>query len=351
MNSPYPCFRAPWSPDLAAASPAAFEVGRDDDDRRRGRDRWDRDDHRWGRRGWGRDDWARRGVTLEWVAPTYAYLPAYAYWPQAYWPPPPPYAYPQLPQYPYPQYPQYPLPQYPLLPPPAMIAGGRAAVGASPAAAGAARGDRPMNGYNPYANPYAAAYPYGMVGQAPPLVPVPPQVQAMQAAQIQAMQGFVPVYNNGLAPAIRSDLPTNRVLAEVDAIDARAVPVLVPEMGISPRTNLMKGFKHASEKICGKGCGHVLLRTDFPFLIEHLWVDSSDACKFEIELIAVGQRILSTGDGFNAKWLRRRSGRHGFRFDFNMAIDHRHPLKFYVKNKSSHSKRFRIAAWGEQIGE
>lgn len=206
---------------------------------------------------------------------------------------------------------------------------------------------------NPYANPYYAN-PYGMVGQAAPLAPVPPVVQAMQAAQIQAMQGFVPVYNNGLAPAIRSDLPTNRVLAEVDAVDARAVPVLVPEMGISPRTNLMGGPISESKKICGRRCEWVKLKTEMPFLIRDLFVESDDACKFDIELIAVGQRILTVGDGFNARWLRRRhrgGDRHGWKFDFSMAIDHRHPLKFMIQNRSHKSRRFTVVAWGEQIGE
>ena len=345
MNA-YPTFRAPWSP-----GPAPFEVGRHDDDRSRRRGR-DRDGDRGGRRWWGRGgrDWSW-GWDVDLALVPYLAAPAY-YWPPApayYWPPaPPPYAYPlAAPQYPYPAY-AYPGagPYHPQLPPPAIVAGrGGAAVGAPPPQGGSP-GDRTM-----YGNPYAYPYGYPTIGQEAAAVAVPPAIQAIQAAQIRSMQGMVPVYNNGLVPAVRSDLPTNRVFAEVDAVDARAVPVLVPEMGISPRSNLMKGFKHASEKICGKGCGHVLLRTDFPFLIERLWVDTSDACKFDIELIIVGQRVLSTGDGFNAKWLRRRDGRHGFRFDFNMAIDHRHPLKFYVKNRSHKSRRFRVAAWGEQIGE
>ena len=268
------------------------------------------------------------------VAP--AAYPAYPAYPYGY-PAPAPYypqtQYPQYPQYPYyppaPQYAAYgapnPVPTYP-----APAYGGGVMVGQS-------QSPRRMD-----------MYPYG-IGQE--VLANAAAIQAAQAARIRATQGLVPVWRGNMVPAITSNLPTNRVLAEVDAVDASSVPALVPMLGINPRIDLLKGFIHASKKICKHGCGHLYLKTDLPFLIERLWVEGHDIGKFKIEQIAVGQRILSTGNGFRAKYLKRSDGRHGYRFDFKMAIDMHHPLKFMVKNESSKSRRFRVAAWGQQLAE
>ena len=268
--------------------PAAL-VGKDDDERGHGRNRGGR--HHGG--GWG--GWRDYG---------YSYYPSY------------------------PSYSTYAYAFYPYLGLPQTIAA-------------------PNGGNLMYPNQYNPYYPYAMVGQDVPVGPTSMVAPAGFPGRLPG--GFVPV-NGYPVPALATNLPTRRVLGEVDIVETPSV-ALAPMLGIVPRTELLPGFKHSSKKIPGCGCGEVKLKTDLPFRIERLWVDCHDADKFDIKAIIIGQRVLSTGSHFPARYLKRGEGRHGFRFPLIVDIDQQHPLRILVHNHSSRSRRIRVAAWGRQLAE
>lgn len=211
------------------------------------------------------------------------------------------------------------------------------------------------NPYNPYAyaNPYNA-YPYAMVGQdealSPP-VPMPPPGAIVRPGFPGAFPGgFVPVQGYPV-PALATNLPTRRVLGEVDIVETPAT-ALAPVLGIVPRTELLPGFISSKKRICGKSCEHITLKNCLPFRIERLWVTGHDACKFEVEQISIGQRILTTGKHFSAKYLKRKhDGKNACRFDFVIDIDNCHPLRIFVKNNSNKKRKFEIVAFGRQLAE
>lgn len=199
-----------------------------------------------------------------------------------------------------------------------------------------------MYGYgNPY-NPYAQYY--RGVGQVDP---------TLAAAVMPAPPFFGAVPVGPPVPALAAlDLPTTEVLARIPAYRPEAAMQLQTAVTITPRTALLPGFRSKRKRICGHRCEFVCLTAKKAFQIEKLFVEGDDACKFEIKAIIVGQRVLSIGDGFPAKYLRHRGHRkHGFTFDLAMPIDFLNDLKILVHNKSHKKRTFKVLAFGRQIVE
>jgi hypothetical protein len=192
-------------------------------------------------------------------------------------------------------------------------------------------------------------YGYGMVGQdGQQVIPAPGPQMVPQMVPYPRM-GYYPMVGPVVPSLAANNVQTHRVLAVADAVDIQAAP-LRPIYGISPQNQQISGLLEERVKICKKGCHWVFLRNDLPFHIKKLRVRGHHLSDFKIELIASGQKILTTGKGFSARYLK--SGHHhDFHFNVVADIDFQHPLKILVHNKSNHSHHIEFLAEGDQLAE